>query len=64
MLPEELRSKYPEVPWASIINVGHRLRHEYHQIDADIIWDTANEHVGALREVVRVMATALDAQPG
>jgi uncharacterized protein with HEPN domain len=29
-LPEKLRARYSEAPWADIIAIGNPLRHEYH----------------------------------
>ena len=37
-LPEELRERYPDVPWADIIAIGNPLRHEYHRIDDKVLW--------------------------
>jgi uncharacterized protein with HEPN domain len=36
----ELRSKYPEIPWADIIGMRHRLVHAYYEIDLGRICDT------------------------
>ena len=40
-LPEDLRARYPEAPWADIIAIGNPLRHEYHRIDDKVLWETA-----------------------
>ena len=36
-LPEELRGRYPDAPWADIIAIGNPLRHEYHRIDDKVL---------------------------
>lgn len=51
-IPEDERSKYPDVPWRNVIAIGNKLRHEYQRIDADIIWDIATVHLPELRSVV------------
>jgi uncharacterized protein with HEPN domain len=62
-LPPDLRSKFPNTPWPNIIAIGHKLRHEYHRIDADIIWEVATLHLEPLRAVVKQMNQAEDPSP-
>jgi uncharacterized protein with HEPN domain len=38
-LPEELRRRYADAPWADIIAIGNPLRHEYHRIDDKVLWE-------------------------
>lgn len=38
-LPDELRERYPDVPWASIVGLRNRLIHAYDRINFDIVWD-------------------------
>jgi uncharacterized protein with HEPN domain len=38
-LPNELRERHPDVPWASMIGVRNRLIHAYDRINHDIVWD-------------------------
>ena len=37
-LPDELRQRHPEVPWARITGLRNRLIHAYDYINLDIIW--------------------------
>ncbi len=37
-LSEELRAKYPDVPWQSMAGVRDRLIHHYFGINLDIVW--------------------------
>lgn len=57
-LPEAVRADHAHIPWRRIIAIGHKLRHEYHRIDADIIWDVATEHLKPLHEVIRTLLAA------
>ena len=59
-IPAELLQHAPEIPWRSIRAIGNILRHEYHHIADDVIWDLAHHDlpplkaaVLALREVTR-----------
>lgn len=42
-ISSETREQYPEVPWAAIIGMRHRLIHAYFDINHDILWTTATE---------------------
>lgn len=44
-LTPELRDRYPQVPWASIIGMRHRLVHGYFEISYLRVWDTVTEQV-------------------
>ena len=37
-LSEELRAKYPNVPWRSLAGARDRLIHHYFGINLDIVW--------------------------
>jgi uncharacterized protein with HEPN domain len=54
-LPEELRGRYPEAPWADIIAIGNPLRHEYHRIDDKVLWETATVDLPKLQPVIQHM---------
>jgi uncharacterized protein with HEPN domain len=54
-IPQEERDKYPEMPWRNIMAIGNKLRHEYHRVDADIVWDIAKQHLDDLRPVIEAI---------
>jgi uncharacterized protein with HEPN domain len=54
-VPQEDRDRYADIPWRNIVAIGNKLRHEYHRVDPDIIWEIAEQHLHALQEVVRTM---------
>ena len=37
---EATRSKFPQIPWAKIVGMRHRLVHVYFEVDLDLVWDT------------------------
>ena len=39
----EFSDQHPEIPWATIIGMRHRLVHAYSDIDYDILWTTVTE---------------------
>jgi len=39
-ISDDLKSKYPAIPWKDIIGMRNRLIHTYFDIDYDIVWKT------------------------
>ncbi len=56
-IPEEVRAKYPEVPWRDAADMRNKLVHRYFGINLEIIWQTLNEDLpmlaGALEKIIR-----------
>jgi uncharacterized protein with HEPN domain len=48
-IPEQIKKKYPEVPWKKMAGMRDRLVHEYFGIDLEILWETAKEDVPQLK---------------
>ncbi|MFZ4545504.1 MAG: DUF86 domain-containing protein [Saprospiraceae bacterium] len=40
-LPEELKAKYPTVPWTEMYLLRNKVSHEYFGVDCEILWDVA-----------------------
>ncbi|WFS01516.1 DUF86 domain-containing protein [Rhizobium tumorigenes] len=54
-IPEELKRLTPEIEWQAIRAIGNILRHEYHRIADEIIWDTIIGDVAGLRSAILKM---------
>lgn len=37
-LPKEKAEEHPHIPWADIVGMGTKIKHEYHRIDVVILW--------------------------
>lgn len=37
-LPDDLKLRHPEIPWAKVAGIGNVLRHEYEGISAPVMW--------------------------
>lgn len=48
-LPEEIKKSEPEIRWQKMIDFGNVLRHAYHAIRVDIIWDIIQSDLPLLK---------------
>ncbi|ALM74147.1 HepT-like ribonuclease domain-containing protein [Thermococcus barophilus] len=39
-VPEEIKQKYPQIPWKEIAGMRDRLIHAYFGVDLEIVWQT------------------------
>lgn len=56
-LSEELRARYPAVPWRSMAKARDRLIHHYFGVNLDIVWQIATVE---LPQVASQLATTAD----
>ena len=65
-LSEDVRARYPAVPWRSIIGMRHVLVHGYFEVDLDLIWLVIENELDRLKSTIRsalVDSTAQGDQP-
>ena len=48
-LPDEFRNAHPEIPWAQIRGLRHKIVHDYEGVKLEIIWDIVNNDLEPLR---------------
>ena len=51
-IPDDIKSRYPAVPWHDIAAIGNRIRHGYFAVHASIIWQTATLDLPALKQII------------
>jgi len=54
-IPNDLKSKEPNIPWSNIAGFRNRLAHAYFGIDDEIIWDIINNHLTPLSYALKRM---------
>jgi uncharacterized protein with HEPN domain len=55
-LPDELRQKYPQVPWRLVAGMRDKISHGYDAVDYETLWDTVqNDLPGLLSAVEQVL---------
>lgn len=52
-LPEELKEKYPDIPWKQIAGSGNIYRHDYEDVLERLVWETVLSALGPLEKVVK-----------
>jgi uncharacterized protein with HEPN domain len=51
-LPADLKARHPNIAWADMAGAGSVYRHQYHDVQDDLVWKTVQEDLEPLRIVV------------
>ena len=51
-ISEEIREKYPEIPWKLIAGMRDKLIHEYAGVDLETVWDTVKNDFAKLKPLL------------
>lgn len=44
-VPEDFRTKHPDLPWKQMAGMRDRLIHDYFGVDYEIVWDVVKNHI-------------------
>lgn len=61
---EEFRQAHPEIPWALMIGMRHRIVHNYRELRRDVLWSTAKDEAPELIKMLAPLIPPLPEQPG
>ncbi len=50
---EEMKEKYPEMPWQDVAGMRDKLIHGYFGVDTQIVWTTIQNDIPQLRKKLR-----------
>src|SRR5437868_13043687 len=56
-LPDDLKARHPAIAWKQMAGAGNIYRHDYEDVAAQLVWDTLERALPALREVVQFELT-------
>lgn len=59
-LDRSLKTKYPQVEWRFATTVRNRLIHGYFDVDAEIVWNTAQNDLPKLKMEIEKILEELD----
>ncbi len=52
-----IRQRHPSIPWREIAGMRNILVHDYFRINEEVVWETVEKHVPALKkEVARILS--------
>ncbi len=52
-LSTDLMNRYPEIPWKNIINLRHRVVHDYGNVNVETVINVIEEYLPKLKESIR-----------
>lgn len=58
-LPNDLRQKYPEIPWQDIMDMRNKLIHKYFGVDLNLVWGVIKKDIPSLKEHIKKMLKQL-----
>ncbi|MCB0219295.1 MAG: DUF86 domain-containing protein [Chrysiogenetes bacterium] len=61
-IPEEMRAKYPGIPWPQIVGLRNRLIHGYDSIDYEILWEILHVDLPPLISQLEEILTSLKSE--
>jgi len=48
-LPDELRQRYPDIPWKSMAGMRDRIIHSYDDVDLQIVWAVVKSDIPLIK---------------
>lgn len=51
-LSGDLKEKYSQIPWASVVGMRNKIIHEYMSVDYQVVWETVVSDLPQLKVVV------------
>ena len=52
-LPDDLKNRYPDIPWKKIAGIGNILRHDYDEVSPRVLWNMAHNDLSPLERVCK-----------
>jgi uncharacterized protein with HEPN domain len=58
-VPEEIRARYPAIPWRTMAGMRDKIIHAYFGIDYETVWKAATENLPKLQPLVESLLNDL-----
>lgn len=59
-VPENLKNKYPFIPWRDIAGMRDKIVHGYFSIDYEVVWLTIKEDIPKLKPLLKNLLEELE----
>ena len=54
-IPQDLRKRWPEIPWKEMAGMKDRIVHAYFGIDRQLLWETITVHIPRIKPALWAM---------
>jgi uncharacterized protein with HEPN domain len=61
-IPEDIRSKYPDIPWKKIVGFRNIVIHGYFGVDLNIVWTVVRKHLKELKPKIESILKEIEYQ--
>jgi uncharacterized protein with HEPN domain len=58
-ISDSVKEQWPQVPWKQIAGMRHVLVHDYFEVNWARVYETARDHVPALKPLIEAILTAM-----
>ncbi|RLI79786.1 DUF86 domain-containing protein [Archaeoglobales archaeon] len=58
-IPEDIRGKYPEIPWKGMTGMRDKVIHGYFGVDLKVVWDTVKKRIPEVKPLFERMLEEL-----
>ena len=59
-LHEEVRQKYPDIPWKGMAVMRERIMHGYDNVDLQIVWDVVKSNIPQIKPKIELILMELE----
>ncbi|MFZ4635159.1 MAG: DUF86 domain-containing protein [Saprospiraceae bacterium] len=59
-VPQEIRAKFPNVPWRDAAGLRDIVVHEYFGVSLEVIWNVAVKELPSLKDQIELVKAALN----
>ncbi|NKQ38238.1 MAG: DUF86 domain-containing protein [Methanosarcinales archaeon] len=59
-IPDDIRSKYPSIPWRDIAGMRDKIIHGYFIVDFEEVWLAVKEDIPKLKPLIRKVLEDLE----
>ena len=61
-VPEEIRSKYPSVPWREMAGMSDKVIHFYFGVNREAIWIAVQDRIPAVKPLIEQVLRDFDSK--